>query len=80
MTSTAGWKKCFAIIHVFLALVIMAAAASASFQFVATKALHLSSESRKSGAKFGIFFERAKKRTGADSKHKKNKPLVMSDL
>jgi hypothetical protein len=35
------------------------------------EALHLSSESRKSGAKFGIFFERAKKRTGADSKYKK---------
>ena len=39
MTSTAGWKKCFAIIHVFLALVIMAAAASASFLNCAQKSI-----------------------------------------
>ena len=70
MTSTAGWKKCFAIIHVFLALVIMAAL-PVQASLMRIEALHLSSESRKSGAKFGIFSERAKKRTGADSKHKK---------
>lgn len=63
----------------FLALVIMAAL-PVQASLMRIKALHLSSESRKSGAKFGIFSERAKKRTGADSKHKKNKPLVMNDL